>query len=154
MTTVLVTGGREYANQARVDHALDMVHEVWGITRLVHGAARGTDRLAHDWARRRGVMPDPYPADWDNIDHPQAVIRFNKRGKPYDVTAGKRRNIRMLIETCPALVISFPGGDGTAHCVAQALRRDIPWLEVDDMLMEAVAAADDPKIPILESLKS
>jgi hypothetical protein len=44
----------------------------------------GADQLAREWAEDRGVDVDPYPADWDNIDRPAAVVKRNRRGKLYD----------------------------------------------------------------------
>jgi hypothetical protein len=48
------------------------------------GEMSGADQLAREWAEDRGVDVDPYPADWDNIDRPAAVVKRNRRGKLYD----------------------------------------------------------------------
>lgn len=127
---ILVCGGRTYQDQRRVDEALDAIHQATPIELLIHGCCRGADKLAAEWARRRQVPMSAYPADWANIDHPGAKIRFVGR-RPYDATAGFRRNIKMLIEGCPQLVVAFPGGNGTAHMVAQSLQRGFAVLSVD-----------------------
>jgi hypothetical protein len=127
---VLVCGGRHFADRQRVFEALDTIHRETGITEVIHGDCRGADRLAGEWAGRKQIPISVYRADWDNIDLPGAKIRM-RNGRPYDATAGFRRNIRMLIEGAPQLVIAFPGGNGTEHMVAQALKRDFAVLSVD-----------------------
>lgn len=129
---ILACGGRKYRDQARVDTALDTIHAATPIEVVIHGCAGGADRMAADWARRRGVKIDPYPADWDNLDHPQARLKWNTfRRRMYDANAGFRRNLRMLIEGCPQLVVAFPGGAGTDDMVAKALKNNVAVLSVD-----------------------
>lgn len=127
---VVVTGGRDYADQQRVDEILDTVHRETGIDVLGHGNAPGADSLADDWAKRRGVAVDAHPADWDDIDTPPVLIRV-RNGKPYNVLAGFRRNIEMLETVAPQLVVALPGGRGTAHCRREAFKRGIAVLDVD-----------------------
>lgn len=62
---VLVCGGRDFKDADFVFASLDEIHKKTPITRLVHGDARGADKLAHAWARMRKVQKQPYPADWD-----------------------------------------------------------------------------------------
>lgn len=128
---ILVTGGRAYADQTRLDEALDSIHAARPITSLMHGGASGADRLAGDWAKRRSIPTDRQSAQWDNLDAPGAVIRRSpKTGKFYNKAAGLQRNLTML-DSRPDLVVAFPGGTGTAHCVANALRRGIAVMSVD-----------------------
>lgn len=125
-----VTGGREYRDQARVDEVLDAIHQDGPIDILIHGDADGADRLADDWARRRGVPRDPYPAKWEDVDAFGALVKW-RGSRRYNARAGLQRNIRMLVQAVPHLVVVFPGGSGTAHCRAQALRRGIAIMDVD-----------------------
>lgn len=105
-----VTGGRDYADRSALFEVLDATHALMPVTMLAHGAARGADSLAHAWAQTRNVEPVPYPADWNR--HRKAGQRKNP--------AGPIRNRQMLLHFQPELVIAFPGGDGTADCVAAA----------------------------------
>ncbi len=109
----LVCGGRDYANSRALDEALDAIHREQAITRLIHGAARGADSLAADWARRRGIPALAFPADWKHDGR----------------VAGFVRNARMLRGGCPDLVVAFPGGKGTAHMVKLARDAGVPVLE-------------------------
>lgn len=105
---ILVCGGREYANQQFLYDFLDGVrfdeHAAGRrVSVLIHGDARGADKLAHGWAITHGIQPVRCPALWD-IHGPKA---------------GAIRN-RAMLELSPDLVIGFPGGKGTAHMVGLA----------------------------------
>lgn len=110
---VLVFGGRDYADKAALYRTLDDIHARRTITCIVEGEASGADRLARQWAESRGVDVDPYPADWNNIDRPGAVVRRNSRGQLYDAAAGHIRNELMLRLGRPSFAVGFPGGKGT-----------------------------------------
>lgn len=109
--TVLVCGGRTYANAAHVNAILSL----FGVERLVHGDADGADKLAKAWARSRGIPEDPYP-----------IQRPGENG--FD------RNTRMLKERREHLnmVLAFPGGNGTADMVRKARAAGVPTIEVPD----------------------
>lgn len=105
---VLVTGGRDYTNRTLVFNTLsNMAND---IKILAQGGARGADALAKEWAIQNGKSWITYPAYW------------KKHGK----SAGIIRNLWMLEEFKPDLVLAFPGGRGTAHMVAAARARDVP----------------------------
>ena len=110
---ILVCGGRDYADARALGAALDAVHTGDPVSDLIHGAARGADSLAAAWARSRGISTRPFPADW------------NRDGK----AAGFLRNVRMLREGRPDLVVAFPGGKGTAHMINLARRAGVAVLE-------------------------
>lgn len=95
---VLVCGGRDYADREHVFAVLDWLDSRSPITRLVHGGARGADRLAAEWAHSKLIPVQAYPGDWS-------------QGR----SAGPRRNEQMLADAKPNVVVAFPGGKGTAH---------------------------------------
>lgn len=149
---VLVTGGRDYQNRARVFEVLDGIDRERPIDILVHGACgvdryksrgqralaewrklRGADRWADEWCAERLWQSWPeecvrvrrYPAIW-----------VNERGM-YWKHAGTDRNIEMLEkEHRPAepidLVVAFPGGAGTRHMCEIARAAGVAVLEVAD----------------------
>lgn len=106
---LLVCGGRDYCNKAAVFEALDRAHAKRPVTVLIHGAARGADSLAEDWAVCRHIEVMAFPADW-------------RLGKG----AGPLRNEMMLQNGKPDGVVAFPGGRGTAHMVGLALKAGLP----------------------------
>jgi hypothetical protein len=115
MARVLVCGGREFADKGRVFTVLDYYREASeGFTVVIHGAARGADSLAGEWAAARGISVEEYPANWE------------RDGR----AAGPIRNAQMLREGKPTVVVAFPGGRGTADMIAQAKRAGVPVLEI------------------------
>jgi hypothetical protein len=106
---VLVCGSREWGDRALIEQVL----RAHGPAVIVHGAARGADRIAGSVADRLGWPVEPHPADW------------RRHGK----SAGLKRNLAML-DTHPILVIAFTmipsGTPGTRHTLTNAYRRGIP----------------------------
>lgn len=112
---VLVTGGRGYADKEHMFAVLDDIDKHSGITHLIHGAARGADSLAGEWARQRGVQEVVCPANW------------NKHGR----RAGALRN-RSMADLNPDKVVAFEGGVGTNMMVEMAEEHGIPVLHATD----------------------
>jgi hypothetical protein len=111
---ILVTGGRDFTDKDLVDATLDRLHAERKFTLVIHGAARGADWLAEEWARAKGVETLPCPANW----------------RRYGRGAGSVRNQKM-VELKPELVVAFPGGSGTAHVVELARHAGIEVIVVE-----------------------
>lgn len=84
---------------------------------IVHGAARGADRLAGQLAENYRIAVEEYPADW----------------KGHGKAAGPIRNKLMLDARRPAFVVAFKDGfdhtfsrGGTENMVHIAREADIP----------------------------
>lgn len=97
---VLVCGGRDFDDEELMRLAIAFRRS--GDT-LIHGDARGADRMAAALWQPRGGPIESYPADWKG------------RGK----MAGHERNKLMLTKK-PDIVIALPGGTGTANMVSIA----------------------------------
>lgn len=107
---VLICGGRNFESRIMMMRVMDQVHANRGpIKQVIHGGARGADRLGGEWAREQGINVRIYKADWDR----------DKKA------AGPIRNMKMLTEGQPDLVVAFPGGDGTAHMVSIARKAGV-----------------------------
>lgn len=118
MTTILVCGGRKYNNYAFIRNTLNKLLEERNIVDpiIVHGRANGADALARVWAMEREFRDRGYPAKWSK-DHTRA---------------GPIRNEQMLSEEKIDLVVSFPGGSGTAHMVNLARSLNIEIIKATD----------------------
>ncbi|HEY4355984.1 MAG TPA: DUF2493 domain-containing protein [Acidobacteriaceae bacterium] len=131
---VLICGSRKFKNKKKFDAAMDRIYaarlEDNGPLVIIHGAAKGADTLAKDWAEWRRFECIGFPAKWDDISHPDAVIREHADGRKYNLLAGFWRNREMLEEGKPDLVIAFPGGDGTAHMVKLAKQAGVEVVKV------------------------
>ena len=111
---VLVCGGRDFTSYGTLCKKLDELDAIHGFEKVIHGGARGADRLSGDWAFARGIYCNVYEANWE------------KHGP----AAGPIRNQRMLDEGKPDLVVAFPGGKGTADMVRRARSRGIEVMEI------------------------
>jgi hypothetical protein len=83
---------------------------------IIHGKAKGADRIADEWAVVNFLPIEEYPADWD------------AHGK----AAGAIRNQQMLDEGKPDMVVAFPGRVGTADMVRRARKAGIRVAEIKE----------------------
>ena len=110
MMRALVCGGRNYRDKNRLFKVLDK-HDP---DIIIHGCARGADRLAGKWARTRNKKEIRFPADWQ---------RYRK-------AAGPIRNKEMLMQGKPDIVIAFPGGKGTEHMIRLSIKNNVKVIRV------------------------
>lgn len=111
---ILVCGGRDFEDRAFLFHVLSAAHALEPFSVLIHGDARGADRMAGRWAKLNNIRVLEFPAQW--VKHGKA--------------AGPIRNSEMLALSQPELVIAFPGGDGTADMIKKAQRAGVPVLRI------------------------
>lgn len=113
---MLVCGGRDFSDAELLRDCLNELLERYPITTVVHGAARGADSLAGEWAEDCGLLVEEYPADW------------NKYGK----AAGPIRNQQMLESLTPGedIVVAFPGGRGTQDMIDRSRKAGVYVVEI------------------------
>lgn len=115
-TTVILCGGRQYRLSPADRQQLDALHAQWHFSRVLSGGAPGADTGGESWARGAGVPVQRVSAEWAR----------------YGRSAGARRNHAMVAQCAEAsgLVIAFPGGAGTRHCLALATRAGLQVIRV------------------------
>lgn len=106
---VLVTGSRNLTDYELVKQwILYAIPEEWlpEDVDIIHGDARGADRLAGKVAHEFGMLERAFPADWDK----------------YGKAAGYQRN-SFLLEQEPDVVVGFPlpGAKGTWDMLKKAV---------------------------------
>jgi hypothetical protein len=111
---VLVCGGRDFCDDYTLNSILDAVHYLRAIDFIIHGAARGADAYAGQWAGKNNISCIIFRPDW----------------KKHGGAAGPIRNQEMLDIAKPDLVVAFPGGRGTADMVRRANKAGIRVMEV------------------------
>lgn len=121
---ILVCGGRDFNDYEFIRNSLDKLcfDRGWLFDteycmpniHLIHGAARGADDCADQWGVVNWVPTSVYPAEWD---------KYGRR-------AGPLRNIQMLKEGKPDIVVAFPGGRGTEHMKKIAREAGVEVLEI------------------------
>ncbi len=102
----IIAGSRSISDYELVKKAIE--DSGFTIAEVVCGKARGVDALGERWAQENGVAVKPFPADWSNLSHPEAVIKTGWGGKKYDAAAGHRRN-RQMAEYAEALILVWDG---------------------------------------------
>lgn len=113
---LLVTGSREWVDRELMERVLLKLTAGADHVCIVHGAARGADRLSSVVARAHEWSVIAVPADWDR----------------YGRSAGFVRNRFMLEQYAPDLVAAFKVGfdrtllsGGTEHMVALAIGQGV-----------------------------
>lgn len=115
--TILVCGGRDYKNSAKVYEVLNELHLSHGpIGLIINGGAAGADYRSTYWAKLHGIPVHVYHAQWEAL---------GKR-------AGPIRNALMLKSEKIDIVVAFPGKAGTADMIKKAKRAEITTWEVSD----------------------
>lgn len=114
MAKVLVCGSRTWTYYEDGELIREFIDSLPANTIIVHGDARGADRIAAACAFQRGLEVHAYPAKW---------ALFSKR-------AGVLRNQEMLDEEHPDLVAAFTlnivTSKGTGDMVRRARDAGIP----------------------------
>lgn len=119
MKRILVCGSRDFFDYEMMDEALKQ-HWVPGNSILIHGDARGADRMSEEWLRKE------FPEDADNVERYPYRSEFGKAGGPI-------RNQQMLDEGKPDVVIAFPlkKSVGTWDMVEKAEKAGVPVHVID-----------------------
>lgn len=128
---LLVCGDRNWTDRDAVRARLGLLHDQPGLSAVIHGAARGADRLAGEWARDNDVRELAYPADWATLGR----------------RAGMVRNAMMLAQGKPNAVLAFhdniAASRGTKNMVDRAIRGGIPvtlWTHKGSILLSPYLA--------------
>lgn len=112
---VVIFGGRNFTHRRLLDAVLDRLHARLHFTVVIEGDYKGVDRMAGDWARKRGLGDEKFPADW----------------KLHRKRAGPIRNQAMIDQGKPDVAIGFPGGDGTRDMTVRARMAGIDLYTVE-----------------------
>jgi hypothetical protein len=110
---ILITGSREWTDTARIRAVLSYHRQAFPSAILVHGNARGADRIAASIWESWGLPTEPHPVttqEWDA-----------SRG------AGHARNHRMITRganVCLAFIRN--NSPGASQCVREARKAGIP----------------------------
>jgi hypothetical protein len=101
------------------------------ITHVISGKApSGGDYWGEKWAVERNIPVIPFPANWDNLDVLNAIVKVNAHGKPYNAMTGFDRNQVMAdfaaVNNGCLLAIYKGKSSGTRDMVKRAKALKIP----------------------------
>lgn len=129
-----VTGGRDFDDLAFVFKTMDRIvsekmsryvesadPKFTPRPLIIHGGAKGLDRLAGKWAKNRGHAVMEVPALWDALGNAAGIIR----------------NQQMLDWVKPDWVVAFPGGTGTMDMVRRATAARLSVIQAQPGKFEA-----------------
>lgn len=97
-TFIIVAGGRKFDNLTQVYKLLDQYISFKEITNpfIIHGNARGADKMGESYAKSRNIPYKAYPAPWNDIKgKPDREIGVQHSGTRYWKLAGHHRNQQM-----------------------------------------------------------
>lgn len=101
------------------------------ITQIICGCAEGVDRLGLIYAITHQIPHRMFPADWLNISHQDAVVRYRKTPNfdciKYDAKAGHRRNYRMAIVADVLIALWDGESKGTKDMISLAKQRGLAY---------------------------
>jgi len=69
---VIICGSRGWTDRKRIE---DRLFRLPPDAVIVHGAARGVDRIAHQEAEKAGFIIEAHPAEWDRYGKAAGLIR-------------------------------------------------------------------------------
>ena len=122
----IIAGSRSVTDYRVVERAVKESGWADDIAVVVSGGARGVDRLGERWADAHLREVDPFPARWDGLSHPRAVIKVRPDGSRYNVMAGLIRN-REMAENADLLIAIWDGkSKGTKNMIFEARDVGIP----------------------------
>lgn len=118
MKKLLVCGGRDFTDEESLATWMREAITLLGVENrdqliVIHGGARGADRMAGVIAAGSGVEVCVFPAQW----------------QVHGRCAGFVRNRKMLEEGQPDMVLAAPGGRGTDMMVRLAAAAGVPVLD-------------------------
>jgi hypothetical protein len=120
---VIIAGSRAINNYAKVCDAVR--RSDFPISRVLSGMAAGVDNLALRYATENALPIDSFPARWDDLDAPGAIIRRRRDGRLYNARAGYDRNERMAAVADALVAIWDAKSPGTKHMIDIATRRGL-----------------------------
>lgn len=116
---IAVIGSREFTDYDTLKKILDADIDICSTNFIISGGAPGADSLAARYAREHKIPLIVYEAEWNNLTHPDALIKVNNYGKQYDARAGLRRN-SIIIEEADK-IIAFH--DGTSRGTLDSIQK-------------------------------
>lgn len=123
---VAVIGSREFKNYNMVQTKLDKLNAMKKITAIVSGGAKGADTLAETYAEQNNIPTIIHLPKWDDLTHPDALIKVNKWKKEYDARAGFRRNKYIVDDADIVIAFQINKSKGTQDSIDYAKQTNTP----------------------------
>lgn len=119
----IIAGSRSITDYSLVCFAVE--DSGFPINEIVCGEAKGVDSLGKTYAKNNNIPVKSFPADWNDLSHPDAVIKTNSRGQKYDALAGHRRNKQMADYATHLILIWDGKSSGSANMLKLAKEKNL-----------------------------
>lgn len=121
----IIAGSRSLSDLTPVIQAINASGWDKEISVIISGGAKGVDRSGEYLGKAvLNVAVEVYPADWDNLDAPGAVIKV-QNGRKYNARAGHDRNLKMAV-IADALIAIWDGkSPGTKDMIDIATQKGL-----------------------------
>jgi len=125
MVKIIIAGGRDFNDFNMLEKCVLEITEPLKDFEIVSGMAKGADSLGVKFAQKYNKKVHKFPAKWDDLDVPGAVIRRNKWGQEYNCIAGHQRNDEM--RKISKILIAFWDGKsrGTLDMIKKAKKHGL-----------------------------
>lgn len=147
-----IIGSRTFLDYKVLTIIMNTLFNPIHIVEIVSGGAPGADTLAGKFAEEKEIPLNEFKPKWNDLSHPDAVIKTNSRGEKYDALAGFRRN-RLIVERADTILAFWnEKSKGTKNSIniARELKKDILIYNYDlDILYY-----DSTKIVIKDFIKN
>lgn len=121
---IIIAGTRSFQNYKLLKYkTLDIIKNMdkpYAEITIFQGEAEGADKLAKEFAKERGFKMRSFPAEWNNLLTPRAIIKEGRYGHRYNARAGYDRNVKMAEAAGKeSMLIAFWDGKspGTRHMI-------------------------------------
>ena len=94
---IIVTGDRDWCCPEFAEGILSrlLLHHGPGFV-IVHGGDKGIDRSFAEACAELGIDQEIHSPSWREIDHPEAVIKYDRKKRPFNANAPAIRDSGML----------------------------------------------------------
>lgn len=128
---MIIAGGRDFKDYQELESALiDWVEDDYsGIVKpnemiIISGTSFGADMVGEEIAYNYGLVVEQYPADWKNLNAPNAIVMENRNGL-YNSKAGIDRNL-LMADSATHLLAAWNGkSHGTKHMIDTAYSKGL-----------------------------
>lgn len=110
----IVAGSRTFDDYKLLSDELDKVNNLFGISEIVSGTARGADSLGERYARAHNIPVKRFPAQWDT----------------YGKSAGYRRNMEMAMYADACICFQVNNSRGTEHMINIASSKGLQLITI------------------------
>jgi len=81
MRTIIIAGSRDFSDRELMTKTLDSLITDKKDIKIIHGDARGADKMAGEYAKVNNIPYEAYPADWDKYKKAAGPIRNREMSK-------------------------------------------------------------------------